>query len=938
MRKALFTFVSALLILCGVRGNAASYTSTVSPTTGNGIIQFSEMNLSPITCFDDDGKTKVRSNLTTLGDPIVLRGVRYESGVGTHAPSVAIIDLKGATRFYTILGVDDDAKSQADHGIVNYTVTLYKDKAATTVSSGTIYRTDAAGKTLDIDVAGYDYLKLDLATGAQAWADQCVYADARFYYTGTAPQVISQTDMYPDTSDPSVVRLPEAGPNGEEIIPLSSLQIDRTTIGWGTVQANKSVDGNPLIMKGITYTSGIGTHATAKVNVKLNGAVTEFHAKIGIDDEVRSQCLGYSGNGVCEYCVTLVKQNGDVDVFASGTIRFTDTAPVSIDITDDLQSYKFLIIELPEGTGSNSCDHVDIANAYFCYQEQNSTRPEIVSEDALEGKLNCATIVFSQPGVRFMHKLKSNAAGAEITVKNLPAGLTFNEERCLVEGIIETEGKYTYTAVVTVDGESSEDVINLTVSSSLQQPTPFMGWLSWNVVQSDISESVIKTVADAFVSQGLLDAGYNHLVIDDQWHASSRASDGSPRPHATKFPNGRKVCADYVHSKGLKFGIYSDAATRTCAGEFGSYGYETIDANTYAQWGVDMLKYDYCGAPADQQACRERYKTMNDALIATGRPIILYMCEWGVRDPWKWAPEIGISCWRSTYDTRDGWNGVSGGIGMTESVELMKDLWPYTGVNRWNDADMMCVGIHGTGKSSNDLVVKAGMTQDEYRTQFALWCMWSSPLTLSFDLRKNISDDDLAIMTNAEMIALNQDRMGQAAEFLGADANQCHLFVKDLENGDVAVAVTNMSSAACPYIIDFAKIPALDASQTYAVRDVQARADLPDATVGSYAITTVKSHETKVYRFSKKSPTSVSLPSETIENMTVEAEGGILTVCLNGTGNASKRILVSDSEGHIIGAATTTDECVSFNTEGRNGLYIVNAVCNGRSHSVKTIL
>lgn len=944
MRKSLRFLLFGALILIGARfsAQAADYTSTVAPTTGAGIVQFSELNLSPITCFDDDGKTKVRSNQSTLGQPIVLRGVRYESGVGTHAPSVAIIDLKDATRFYTILGVEDDAAQLADHGIVDYTITLYKNKVATIYQQGTIYRTDAAGKVLDIDVTGYDYLKLDLATGAQTWADQCVYADARFYYTGTSPEVISESDMYgggsttdPDT-DPSIVRLPTAGPNGEEIIPLSSLDITKTTVGWGTVQANKSIVGNPIKLKGKTYLSGIGTHASARINVKLNGAVTAFHAVIGIDDEVAPNCSYYGNDGRADYKVTLIKQNGEVKEVKSGVIR-ASYDPAVIDITEDLAAYKFLVIDIPCGTEGDAYDHVDVANAYFEYVEQNSTRPEIVSDNALEGSLNCATTVFSQPGVRFMHKLKSDSPGARISVTDLPAGLTFNEKRCLVEGIIETEGTYNYNAVVTIDGETTTEPITLTVSSELQQPTPFMGWLSWNVVQSEISEDVIRTVSDAFVSQGLIDAGYNYLVIDDNWHAPSRNTDGSPRPHPSKFPNGMKVCADYAHSKGLKFGIYSDAAERTCANEFGSYGYETIDAQTYAEWGVDMLKYDYCGAPSDVETARTRYKAMNDALIASGRPIILYMCEWGVREPWKWAPEIGVSCWRSTYDTRDGWQGTGGGIGMIESVRDMKDLWPYTGVNRWNDADMMCVGIHGTGKSSNDLVMKPGMTQDEYRTQFALWCMWSSPLTLSFDLRKEITDDDLAIMTNPEMIALDQDRMGQAAEFLGIDNNQCYLFVKDLENGDVAVAVTNMSSSAHPYTIDFSKIPALDAEATYDVRDVQQCKPLDEPVSGSLEIPTIRTHETKVYRFSKQNPdASIGIAAgEALDNMTVERVGNDLKVCLPNTGNASKRLIVSDTEGRVVAAATTTDECAYFNLDNRSSVYIVNSICKGRSHSAK---
>lgn len=226
------------------------------------------------------------------------------------------------------------------------------------------------------------------------------------------------------------------------------------------------------------------------------------------------------------------------------------------------------------------------------------------------------------------------------------------------------------------------------------------------------------------------------------------------------------------------------------------------------------------------------------------------MCEWGAREPWKWGAETGATTWRCTYDTRDGWNGTPGGIGIVQSVEGMKDIWPYSGVNRFNDADMMCVGIHGKGKSSNDLVEGApGMTQTEYRTQFAMWCMWSSPLTLSFDLRKPIAEDDLAIMTNPELIAINQDPMGQQAEFIGEDANGVQLYFKDLANGDVAVAVLNMGDKTQEYIIDFSRIDALDADIPYKVRDLQARTD---AGVHEGIMNVdVASHETKVYRLSR---------------------------------------------------------------------------------------
>ncbi len=444
--------------------------------------------------------------------------------------------------------------------------------------------------------------------------------------------------------------------------------------------------------------------------------------------------------------------------YASG-VRYDDAEGIAVEV--DCKGWKYLLLETFGAEGGTESDHVDWTNAYFEYHEQNSTPPVIVSAEEISAKLACATVLFSQPGGRYMHKIRTLSPEARVVVEDLPAGLKWNSERKLVEGVVTDEGEYTYIAKVILDGRTFEEPIKLTVSSRLQQPVPFMGWLSWNVVQGDISERVIRKVADAFHSQGLYEAGDKYLCIDDLWHADQRAADGRPLPHADKFPNGIKAAADYVHAKGLKFGIYSDAAEKTCAGRFGSYGNEEVDARTYAEWGVDLLKYDYCGAPADRESAEKRYKAMGDALRATGRDILFYMCEWGAREPWKWGVNTGATTWRCTYDTRDGWNGEHGGIGIVQSVEGMKDLWPYSGPNRFNDADMMCVCIHGTGKSSNDLVAgKPGMTQTEYRTQFALWCMWSSPLTLSFDLTKKISKDDLAIMTHRELIAINQDRMG----------------------------------------------------------------------------------------------------------------------------------------------------------------------------------
>ena len=514
--------------------SAADYTSTVPATTGTGIIQMSELDLSNITYYNDDDKNSVQANLTTYGQPLVLKGVKYDSGVGTHAPSKAVIELNGATHFYSILGVNDDADNRDNHGVVEYTILLYKDQESKTVASGTVTRAnDEDIYVADIDVTGYDYLVLDYANGDYTWADHCVWADARFNYSGDAPRTITESEMYADES--SIVNLPTVGQNGEQIVALSSLEISNATCGWGTIKANKSIDGNDIKLKGTTYTSGVGTHSPSRILVKLNGAVTNFHTYLGLDDEVISGAGTNSNYAVCDYAVILRAQNGTETTHASGTIRVTDAEAVKLDVP--CTDAKYLILQITDGDGSNSYDHVDWANAYFEYQEQNSNPPEIVTEESISSTLSCATILFSQPNVRFMHKIVASNKEAVLSVKNLPAGLTWNAKRNLVEGTIADEGDYTYSVVITTAEGESEEPISLTVSSNLQQPTPMMGWLSWNVVQGEISNEVVETVADAFVNQGLSAAGYNVLAIDDLWHADSRET-GTNKPveDATKFP------------------------------------------------------------------------------------------------------------------------------------------------------------------------------------------------------------------------------------------------------------------------------------------------------------------------------------------------------------------------------------------------------------------
>lgn len=885
----------------------------------------SSLDLTTVTYFNDDNKNKVYADKATFGTPLIIAGDTYTTGVGTHAPSKFVVKVNGAKSFHAIFGIDGAAPTQAKHGIVDYTVTTYNSsKQATTVKSGTITVNDAAGTTVDVDLTDVVYLILNFDKGEEAWGDHVDLGNAYFKYAGTAPQLINESDMWQGGSN--VVTIPDA-PWGQEYIRLSSLEIEKTKCGWEnhTPKKDKSIDGNNITIGGKVYESGVGTHGPSQIIIKLNGSVTDFYTVLGVDDEVKE-----AGN--FDYQVYVKAEGGATEDVAKGTInRFSNQ---SVDIhADNLSGWKYLYLETSNGNdGTNTCDHVDWANAYLVFQDQNSTRPCIVSAEELTTKLACATTVFSQPNVRFMQKVRSTVTGAQLSVSNLPAGLTWNAARNIVEGVVAEEGVYTYQINVTVDGETTSEDVTLTVSSSLQHPVPFMGWLSWNSVQGNISQKIIEQAVELFQNKGLYECGWNHIMMDDLWQGTRKA-DGTPQPNASRFPNGLKTVADYVHKNGMKFGLYTDAADRTCAGAFGSYGYEEIDAKTYAEWGVDVVKCDYCYAPDDVETAKKRYKALADAFAAAGNNTMLYICEWGVREPWKWGAEVGGRCWRISQDVRDCWTGSGSGVGVVQSIEAMKNLSAYQGVNRFNDSDMLCTGLHATGKSSNDLCggTGAGMTDDEYATQFALWCMWSSPMALSFDPSKNtLTDADFKLLRNKELIALNQDRMGQQGDLI-SEADNLVVFAKDCENGDVALSVTNMSSSEKQATFDFAAIPALDPTKTYTVRDVMENAEAGDAT-GTFT-TDVRKHATRVFRLAEKKVVDGIASTVSAKDFSIVAGKNCVKISMPETAGLAKRILMSDFEGRVVSGLNTTADKAKVALA--KGTYLVTVVCNAQARTVK---
>ena len=327
------------------------------------------------------------------------------------------------------------------------------------------------------------------------------------------------------------------------------------------------------------------------------------------------------------------------------------------------------------------------------------------------------------------------------------------------------------------------------MNKSLLGLTPPMGWNSWNTFTWDISDELVRGVADKFITDGYKDAGYEYIVIDDCWSLKERDANGRLVPDPKKFPNGIKALADYIHSKGLKFGIYSCAGTHTCAGHPGSFEHEFTDAETFAEWGVDFLKYDYCFKPRTMSG-EMLYKRMSLALKNCGRDILFSACNWGEDNVYHWIRESGAHMYRSTHDIRDNWGSVKG-LALSQL-----DKARYTGPFCHNDMDMLVVGMYGG--SNNDWIGKVGgCTDTEYKTHFSIWSMMGSPLMIGCDIRKDHRPTK-DILLNRDIIAINQDTESRGAYRIKPEPNWFHsddvfMLAKVLSDGDVALGLFNLS-------------------------------------------------------------------------------------------------------------------------------------------------
>ncbi|MER5636272.1 NPCBM/NEW2 domain-containing protein [Kitasatospora sp. NPDC002227] len=360
--------------------------------------------------------------------------------------------------------------------------------------------------------------------------------------------------------------------------------------------------------------------------------------------------------------------------------------------------------------------------------------------------------------------------------------------------------------------------------------TPQMGFNNWNSThcRAEFNESMVEGIADLFVSKGLKDAGYQYVNLDDCWALPQRDAAGNLVPDPVRFPHGIKAVADYVHGKGLKFGLYSSAGTMTCdeQGFPGGLGHEQQDANLWASWGVDYLKYDNCNNQGLN--AQQRYKTMRDALAATGRPILFSICEWGANSPWQWAQPVGNS-WRTTGDISDNW------LSMINIAHQNEGLAPYSHIGAWNDPDMLEVG-------------NGGMTGTEYRTHFSLWAEMNAPLLIGSDLR-SASAETLAILTNKDVIAVDQDPLGRQGTVVPSAAGTT-VMTKPLADGSRAVTLTNEGSYTTSITATVASL-GIGGAKQYATKDLWSK---KTGSVKDQVSASVPGHGTVMLRVTPNSP------------------------------------------------------------------------------------
>jgi len=561
---------------------------------------------------------------------------------------------------------------------------------------------------------------------------------------------------------------------------LDQLDLSLTEQEWGQPRIGQSVGEKPLTLGGRIYAHGLGTHATSELHIDLYGVATALLADIGVDDET--------------------KQHGSVvfTAWVDGAERFRSpvlrggAAPQRVRL--DLRGAQRLVLVVEDAGDGIDNDHADWAGALLLLRSDAAARPAAVRRapdpapalavgDPPEPQVHAPRITGATPGRPFLFRIPATGTPPlGFAAGPLPPGLTLDPDTGIITGRLAQAGRWAVPVTVTNPVGQATYTLTIVGGYDALALTPPMGWNSWNVWGTSVDDAKVRAAAEWMVRSGLAAHGYAYINIDDAWEGE-RDAEGRIQPNE-KFPD-MAALADYVHSLGLKLGIYSSPGPKTCANYEGSYEHEELDAQQWAAWGIDLVKYDWCSygsivkGRSDRLTLRHPYDVMRAALDGVDRDIVYSLCQYGMGNVWEWGAEVGGNYWRTTGDIVDTWASLSD-IGFRQDVAA-----PYAGPGHWNDPDMLVVGQVGWGPNLHP----TRLTPHEQITHITLWSLLAAPLLVGCDLSQ-LDAFTLAILTNPEVLEVDQDPLGRAARRVRVDG-RTEVWARPLADGSVAVGLFN---------------------------------------------------------------------------------------------------------------------------------------------------
>ena len=580
-----------------------------------------------------------------------------------------------------------------------------------------------------------------------------------------------------------------------EVVWLSSLDLSKMRQGWGKPQVDRSITEKPLSIGGKEFERGVGSHAAATLWIELGGS-ERFLASVGVDDAALSRPGSVS-----------FKVIGDgKKLWESGVMKPGDAAK-AIDV--DLGGVKVLLLMVEDGGDGINFDHADWAEARFVVSGEKPRALDAPREEAViltpkpprTPRINGPKLFGARPGSPFLFTIPATGdRPMKFSVDGLPSRLEVDPGTGQITGVLEEKGEYAVTFKATNALGTAERKFKIVCGDKLAL-TPHMGWNSWYVWENHVTDQILRAAADAMVSTGMIDHGYMYVNIDDCWSVKPGSPDptlgGEPRDAQRKINSNRrfpdmKALTDYIHSKGLKAGIYTSPGPTTCAGHVAAHGHEALDVERYVEWGFDFLKYDWCsygniakdGSLAELQ---KPYRLIGEILKKQRRDIVLNLCQYGMGKVWEWGQEVGGHSWRTAGDLGGSFQGIGAAL-FRDGFDLyaQAELHKHGGPGGWNDPDYLLIGYLSNWSGQT---VPSPLTPNEQYSHVSLWCLLAAPLILSGDITR-LDDFTLSLLCNDEVLDVDQDPLGKPGCRV-AKQEDAEVWAKDMEDGSKAVGLFN---------------------------------------------------------------------------------------------------------------------------------------------------